>query len=171
MALATHLGPWRLGTVRFTTGTTAGTVANIGLTLVTQTYNVGFATVTTAPTAVLMFCIPAGSKIVRFNYENTTAFAGNGVTAIGVQIGDGTTANKYQASVSTGITAAKLSTATADAGLVPAQTNNVGTADILLYGTFTATTGNPTSGAQVVTVEYIVRNADGTGQAIPYNQN
>ena len=36
MGIATHLGPWLLGTVKDTSGTTAGTVRNIGATMVTQ---------------------------------------------------------------------------------------------------------------------------------------
>ena len=36
MGFATHLGPWLLGTVKNTTGTTAGTVCNTGCTVVAQ---------------------------------------------------------------------------------------------------------------------------------------
>jgi len=37
MGFATHLGPWLLGTVKNTTGTTAGTIRNMGATTVNQT--------------------------------------------------------------------------------------------------------------------------------------
>ena len=36
MAVATHLGPWMLGTVKDTTGTTAGLIRNVGSTVSTQ---------------------------------------------------------------------------------------------------------------------------------------
>jgi hypothetical protein len=52
-----------------------------------------------------------------------------------------------------------------DAAQVVAQTNNIGTADVTIYGTFTAVTGNPTAGSTVVTVHYIQRAADGTADS------
>ena len=39
MAFATRLGPWLLGTVKNTTGTTAGTINNLGATIVAQANN------------------------------------------------------------------------------------------------------------------------------------
>ena len=156
MGTATHLGPWLLGTVKDNSG------RNIGATLVTQTATVAFGAMTTSPTAQLLFTLPAGAKIVRFNLEVTTAISGGSVTNVGVTIGDSGTANKYLTSVNSGTSSAKVSTATLDAALVVAQTNNIGTSDVPVYGTFTAAGGNPTAGATVVTVEYIVRNSDGT---------
>ena len=43
MGFATHLGPWLLGTVKNTTGTTAGSVQNMGGTVVAQTNSTSFA--------------------------------------------------------------------------------------------------------------------------------
>ena len=40
MGFASHLGPWLLGTVKNTTGTTAGTIRNMGATIVAQQANV-----------------------------------------------------------------------------------------------------------------------------------
>lgn len=156
MGIATHLGPWLLGTVKENAG------RNVGATLVTQTASVAFGAMTTSPTAQLLFTLPAGAKIVRFNLEVTTAISGGSVSNVGVTIGDSGTANKYLTSVNSGTSSAKVSTATLDAALVVAQTNNIGTSDVPVYGTFTAAGGNPTAGATVVTVEYIVRNSDGT---------
>jgi len=158
MGFTTFSGPVRSGTVR----QGANTALNTGTPVLAQTAVVGFASVTTSPTAVALFTLPAGAKIVRFNYDKTTAFAGNGVTAVGAQIGTAGSAALYQASVAVAITAGKTSTATVDAGIASAQTDNIGTADVTLYGTFTATTGNPTSGSMTVTVEYLQRAADGT---------
>lgn len=156
MGIATHLGPWLLGTVKDNAG------RNIGATLVTQTATVAFGAMTTSPTAQLLFTLPAGSKIVRFDEEVTTAISGGGATNVGVTIGDSGTANKYVTTHNTGLTSAKVAQATIDAAMVVAQTNNIGTSDVPVYGTFTAAGGNPTAGAIVVTVEYIVRNADGS---------
>lgn len=161
MGIATHLGPWLLGTVKDNSG------RNVGATLVTQTATVAFGAMTTSPTAQLLFTLPAGSKIVRFDEEVTTAISGGSVTNVGVTIGDSGTANKYITTHNTGTSSAKVAQATIDAAMVVAQTNNIGTSDVPVYGTFTAAGGNPTAGAIVVTVEYIVRNADGTTTTNP----
>ena len=44
MGLASHFGPWRLGTVPNTTGTTAGTIRNMGATIVAQKANIAYDT-------------------------------------------------------------------------------------------------------------------------------
>ena len=67
MAVATHLGPWLLGTVKDTTGTTAGTIRNIGATIVAQSYTAATAVILATPAAQKMFTIPAGAKILRFD--------------------------------------------------------------------------------------------------------
>ena len=48
MGFATHLGPWLLGTVKNTTGTTAGLVRNTGDTVVAQTFKVDYTGTTVA---------------------------------------------------------------------------------------------------------------------------
>ena len=60
MGFATHLGPWLLGTVKNTTGTTAGTIRNMGATIVAQTYSAPTSVILASPTAQLMFVLPAG---------------------------------------------------------------------------------------------------------------
>jgi hypothetical protein len=40
MPLATHLGTWNIGTVKNTKGSTAGNIANMGITLVAQSFNI-----------------------------------------------------------------------------------------------------------------------------------
>ena len=59
MGVATHLGPWLLGTNRYTSGTTAATTENMGCTVVSQSANVVFGTLTGN-----LISIPAGSQIV-----------------------------------------------------------------------------------------------------------
>ncbi len=75
--------------------------------------------------------------------------------------GTAATADLYMTSAAIGLTAIPTVSATLLAAQVPAQTNNIGTSDVTVYGTFTAVTGDPTSGVAVVTVEYIQRATDG----------
>ena len=156
MGFATFSGPVRMGTVRY------GANENTGLPVLTQSTTVPFSAMTTAPTAQVLFSLPAGAKITQFQFEVTTAISGGSVSNVGVTIGDISTANKYVTTFNTGTSSAMVAQATVDAAMVVAQTNNIGTADINIYGTFTAATGNPTAGAIVVTVHYIQRASDGS---------
>jgi hypothetical protein len=161
MAFSTFSGPVRVGTVR------QGATENTGLLTLVQTATVPFGAMTTAPTAQSLFRLPAGSKILRINYEVVTAISGGSVSNVGVTIGlSGGTANFYQTTLNTGLTSVKVAQATVDAALVVAQTNNVGTADVGLTGTFTAAGGNPTAGSIVVSVEYIQRADDGSADPV-----
>jgi hypothetical protein len=165
MGLATHLGPWLLGTVKDTTGTTAGTLRNLGATVVGQpiTVNMSGVAKTSGATAQYLCTVPAGAKILRFNVEVVTTVAGNSVSQVGVVIGSGSGSNNQLVTTfNTGTAVGKVAQATIDTATQVALTNNVGTSDYLIYATFTATTGNPTSGAIVITPEYIVRQSDGT---------
>ena len=159
MGMASHLGPWLLGTVKNTTGTTAGYIRNMGATIVAQTYTAPSSVILTSPTAQAMFTLPAGAKIIRFDIEVSTALTG--ATNCGVTIGNGTTGNYYMASVNSGATAVATSPATIAAAFA-ADKAAIGTTDATIYGTFTAATANATAGAVVITVEYIVRNSDGS---------
>jgi hypothetical protein len=156
MSFATLSGPVRSGTVR------EGSGRNTGLMVLAQSATVAFSVMTTAPTAQLLFTLPAGAKIVRFQFEVVTAISGGSVSNVGVTIGDSGTANKYVTTFNTGTSSVMVAQATVDAATVVAQTNNIGTVDVPIYGTFTAATGNPTAGSTVVTVHYIQRAADGT---------
>lgn len=62
MPLATHLGTWNIGTVKNTTGSTAGNIANMGITLIAQSFNITAAmnSPTATPTGVWL---PIGSFI------------------------------------------------------------------------------------------------------------
>lgn len=131
-----------------------------------QTATVSFAAMTTSPTAQALFVLPAGAKIVRFDIEVVTAISGGSVSNVGVTIGNVGTANKYVTTINTGTSSAKLAQATIDAAMVVAQTNNIGTSDVTIYGTFTAATGNPTAGSTVVTVEYLQRAQDGSTEPV-----
>ena len=85
MGFATHLGPWLLGTVKNTTGITAGTIRNMGATTVTQT---GLTTVSDT-TATTLFVLPAGAQITNFFVDITTAYAGTTGNTITIQTAGG----------------------------------------------------------------------------------
>ena len=153
MGFATHLGPWLLGTVKNTTGTTAGTVQNTGCTIVAQTFNLTAAQIA-AGSGSLGF-IPAGSLITSVQFLTTTLFASATTlktTIAGVDVATATT-----------ITAAGTYPVTVAAGFTPTQAN-VGATDAAL--TFTAT-GSSSTGAVTVVVAYVVRNSDGAMQQSP----
>jgi hypothetical protein len=159
MSNATFSGPLNLGTVR--DGTVAGG-NNLGRPILSQVATVGFASMTTAPSAVLLFNVPAGSKILRFAVEVVTALSGGSVSNCGVTIGKSGTANFYVTTFNTTTSSVKVPQATIDAATVVAQTDNIGSVDMPIYGTFTAATGNPTAGSMRVIVEYIQRLSDGS---------
>lgn len=151
MTFSTFSGPLRAGTVK------EGAGENTGLVQLARSATIGFAAMTTSPTAQALFTLPAGAKILRFNVEVVTAISGGSVSNVGVTVGDSGTANKYVTTFNTGLTSVKVAQATVDAAMVVAQTNNIGTSDVTVFGTFTAAGGNPTAGSAVVTVEYMQR--------------
>jgi hypothetical protein len=148
MGFATHLGPWLLGTVKDTTGTTAGTVRNTGATIVAQVVNLTAAQVA-ALTGTLGF-IPAGAAITSVQLLTTTLFAS--ATTLKITIGG------VDVNTATTITAAGTYAVSSATTFTPTQAN-VGTADVA--ATFTAT-GTSVTGAVTVVIGYVVRNPDGT---------
>jgi hypothetical protein len=136
MGLATHLGPWLLGTVKNTTGTTAGTVRNVGATIVAQQ-------VTLVAGSAVTVMLPAGATITAVQAYMTTGAAGTPNVTVGGTI------------IGTLSTAAGLNTLTVTAANVGTMLN-VGSTDALL--SFTATAA--TAGALVVA--YVMKNSDGT---------
>ena len=154
MAVATHLGPWLLGTVKDTTGTTAGTIRNVGATHSFQSKAVAYADTTAA---TLLAVIPAGSVIQGIQFLTTTAYTTTAPTFIFYV--NGTAINA--ATAPTGTTAGT----TGRGGFVlgtanPSLVANVGTTDALV--TFTQVNGSGGTGAGILEISYIVRNADGT---------
>ena len=155
MTFSTFSGPLRSGTVK------EGSGENTGLVQLARSATIGFAAMTTSPTAQALFTLPAGSKILRFNVEVVTAISGGSVTNVGLTIGDSGTANKYATTFNTGVSAAKVAQSTVDTAMVVAQTNNIGTSDVTVFGTLTTAGGNPTAGSTIIVVEYIQRLDNG----------
>ena len=153
MGFATHLGPWLLGTNRYTTGTTATTLANTGCTVVSQSFPVVFGTLTGSPIAV-----PAGSQIVDVKVVTTTVFSSAATAALNIGGTDFTTAGTITnvGSVALGANAT-----------TPGGWLNVGSTDVLIAYTLTGTA--LTTGAATIIVTYAVRNSDGGQRPTTFN--
>jgi hypothetical protein len=151
MGFATHLGPWLLGTVKNTTGTTAGTIQNLGSTIVAQTKTATFADTSATNLAVL----PAGACItsvqliidsVVFNGTSPIMTIKNGSTTIGTVTITSATGGQYTMTATTTV---------ADA----AKITNVGSTDAIITYTVSGTT--VTTGSGTLIIAYIVRGSDG----------
>lgn len=157
MGTATHLGPWLLGTVKDTTGTTAGTINNLGATSVAQVRAIAYGE-TTAQTRA--FVLPAGSIIDTVSALVTTAYT---TTAATLQIfvnGNAiSAATTLSAVTTTGVTNIPLGTSN------PALVANVGSTDAVV--SFTQVNGGGGTGAITLMIHYIVRNPNGTYAQIP----
>jgi hypothetical protein len=151
MGFATHLGPWLLGTVKNTTGTTAGLVRNTGCTVVAQPITVGFADINASLTATLG-AIPAGSLITSVRYATSTVFSA--ATTLTVSIAG----VAYAASAST-ITSVGTIVATEQATFTPVAVN-VGSTDALIAATFTKGS-TLTTGSVTIIITYVVRDSNG----------
>ena len=169
MGFATHLGPWLLGTVRNTTGTTVGTIENCGATVVSQTFKKNYTGTTTAGTSDTICVLPAGAQIINLYQDTLVAFTGS--TAANAQIGDGTTVNKYftTTDLTTAGRAASTNGVLANwAGAASAASPNgigIGPVDVKVVATMTPTVATVTAGTVQYTVVYVV--ADSSGAQFP----
>ena len=155
MGLASHLGPWLLGTVKNTTGTTAGTIRNMGATICSQSFPIAYTDVTAGTYA---FTLPAGAQILDAQFNTTTAYATTTPTyALFVNGTAINTAANGSVFTNTGIVNLLLGNNNAAGATLCA---NVGSTDALI--TFTQANVTATSGAGVLTVRYVVRQSDGT---------
>jgi hypothetical protein len=149
MGIATHLGPWLLGTTRYTTGTTAATTRNTGATQVAQTKAVVFNDADDTEA----FVLPAGSLILEFRFITTTTF--NAATTITLSI-SGTAVTGALTVTNPGSYSFTVAATEAAAALIA----NTGTTD--KFVTYTVAQGASTAGVGVLIAEYVVRNSDGT---------
>ena len=155
MGIASHLGPWLLGTVKETTGTTAGNIRNMGATEVTQTVTLDFNSINGSLTGTA-FVLPAGAMITYFKYFVTATFSG----ATTVKLSIGATDVTAATTVTGPAAPANLTNASA-ADAVTSLFANVGSTDALI--TYTATkAATLTTGSVTLQVTYTVRNSDGT---------
>ena len=159
MSFSTFSGPLRAGTQRY------NSAENTGLVTLSRTayVNVSGVALTSSPVAQTLFNLPAGAKILNFVPEVLVTIAGNSVSQVGVEIGKSGTAAAFAASFNTGTAVARVTQATVDTAISGkvAALDNIGTADVPVTATFTATTGNPTSGQIAITVIYQQRTDSG----------
>lgn len=153
MGFATHLGPWLLGTVKNTTGSTAGTIRNTGCSVVSQSANVVYGTLT--GTAVV---VPAGAQIVDVKVVTTTVFSAATTCKLSIGGTDFTTTGTI---TSVGSVTLAANATTPDGWL------NVGSTDAII--TYTLAGTSLTTGAATIIVTYAVRGSDGS-QAQPASQ-
>lgn len=168
MGFATFSGPLRSGTQRY------GAAENTGLMTLSRTayVNVSGVALTSGAAAQTLFTLPAGAKILNFVTEVLVTIAGNSVSQVGVTIGKTGSAAEFAASFNTGITVARVTQANMDTAMTGkvASLDNIGSVDVPVTGTFTATGGNPTSGQIAITVIYQQR-ADNGAQVPAATQN
>lgn len=145
MGFATHLGPWLLGTVKNTTGTTAATTQNTGCTVVSQSKNVVFGTLTGNAIS-----IPAGSQIVDVKVVTTTVFSAATTAKLSIGGTDFTTTGTITdvGSVTLGANAT-----------TPGGWLNVGASDTFI--TYTLAGTGLTTGAATIVITYAVRGSNG----------
>jgi len=168
MGFATHLGPWLLGTIKYTTGTTVGNIRNTGATLVSQTFKKDYTGQAASATTDTICVLPAGAQIQFIHIDTLVAFTGS--TAANVTIGDGSTAALYWAS--TDITsqgrAAVSNASTKLAAWVGATSTaspngiGIGSTDVKVIATLTPTVAAVTAGTVQYTIIYSVANSDGS---------
>jgi predicted membrane protein len=176
MGFATHLGPWLLGTVKNTTGTTAGTIQNTGTATVSQTKKVDYTGSTVASgTTTILFTLPAGAQIVSIFIDTLVAFTGS--TAANVVIGTSATTNLFWASsditsqgrLANTNAASKLANWAGATSTASPNGIGIGPTDVIIQAVLSPTVGTVTAGTVQFTVVYAV--ADSTGvQSPPANQ-
>lgn len=167
MGFATHKGPWLLGTVRNTTGTTVGKIENCGATSVTQTFKRNYAGVTTAGAADTICVLPAGAQITSIHIDTLVAFTGS--TAANLVIGDGTTSNLFWASsdvtaqgrLAMTNAASKLANWCGAASAAAPSGIGIGPTDVKVVATLTPTVAAVTAGTVQYTVVYTVADSNG----------
>jgi hypothetical protein len=155
MGLSTHLGPWLVGTQKDTTGTTAGTIRNLGTTVAAQVDVITAAKLAAATTATRAFVLPAGAIIIGAQFYATTTVTTGSTATIKLSLNGTDITAATTISGTAGVFGLTLSgTGATAAGLLA----NVGTTDAIITYTTAAVTG----GAGTLLIEYAVRLADGT---------
>jgi hypothetical protein len=147
MANTTFSGPIKAGSIKDTTGSTVGTnVANVGSVLMAQSAVIdiiGASANTTVAT------VPANSQIVDVILNVTTV--NNDSNAAAVVVGVSGDTNAFIPSTSVKALATTR-------GTLDTEATDVGSTDVQVIATFTATDGDGTTGAATVTVLYIQNN-------------
>ena len=145
MGISTFTGPIKAGDVLNTTGTTAGTVKNVGFVMMVQAVPITQAVTATATATAI--CIPANSHIVNIQVLATVAWSGAAST---INIGTSATATELVSAGSLSAIGLAALTPGTDATRT-AKWSNVGTTDVIIYALST----NPGAGVGDLVVRYI----------------
>jgi len=145
MSIVTFTGPIKAGDVLNTTGTTAGTIKNVGFVVMAQAVSITQATTATALGTAIV--IPANSHIVNIQVLATTAWTGAATT---ISIGTSATSTELVSGASLSAIGLAALTPGTDATRT-AKWTNVGTSDVIIY----ALSANTGSGVGDLVVRYI----------------
>ena len=151
MGTTTFTGPVKAGNVLNTTGTTVGSLANVGFVVMSQSAPVAQATnVAVAGLYKTNIVIPAGSQILSVSVLKTTVWDGVATT---VNVGTNATATQIAVAADN-----DLSTTLGITAIVPGDSSarslvwkDVGTADVQIFMLST----NTGTGVGVLTVTYV----------------
>lgn len=134
MGTSTFTGPIKAGDVLDTTGTTPGTIKNVGFVMMAQTAAIRQDATFTAGTATAIV-IPANSHVVQIQVLATAAWSGAATLSVGT-----TAALANQLVAATAIGSVGITGLTP--GTDPTRTalwSNVGTTDVIIYVLSSAT--------------------------------
>ena len=147
MATSTFTGPIKAGDVLNTTGTTAGTVKNVGFVEMSQQV----AIVQSATAAATTICIPANSTIIAIDVFVTTAWS-SATTTYTLSVGTSATATELVAATNANAIGRLALNPGTDATRT-ALWVNVGTTDVQIF----VKSGAPDTipGAGTIVVRYI----------------
>jgi hypothetical protein len=145
MSIVTFTGPIKAGDVLNTTGTTAGTIKNVGFVVMAQAVPITQATTATALGTSIV--IPANSHIVNIQMLVTTAWDGAATT---FSIGTSATSTELVVAGAGGTIGLSALAPGANATRT-AKWSNVGTSDVIIY-VLSANTG---AGVGDLIVRYI----------------
>ena len=145
MSITTFTGPIKAGNVLNTTGTTAGTIKNVGFVAMAQTASITQAGTATAYATSIV--IPAYSHILNIQFLTTVAWNGAAAT-----ISIGTSATSTELVVAASLAA--IGQSSAGPGTNATRTalwTNTGATDIVIY----ALSANTGDGVGDIVVRYI----------------
>lgn len=158
MGMASHLGPWLLGTVKNTTGTTAGYIRNMGA---THSYQNKLITPADTTAQTTLAVLPAGSLIQQIQILVTSAYSTTTPTFSFFVNGTAINTTATAAGITFGNTGRAAFTLGNNSAAAAALLANVGTTDAIVSFTQTNATASATTTAYLE-ISYIVRNADGS---------
>ena len=151
MGITTFTGPVRAGNVLNTTGTTVGSIANVGYVVMSQSAPVAQATnVAVAGLYKTNIVIPAGSQILSISVLKTTAWSGAADT---INVGTNATATQIAVAADNdlGATLGISAIIPGDSSARSLVWKDVGTSDVQIF-TLSTNTG---TGVGVLTVTYV----------------